>query len=102
MASSLTATITVVMIANFPEMVTRIVGEPTLHEPTLVLNTNLIACDQSHMTMVSPLSLLYLGVLPDIYLQYIVAAYPDAPMDSGPWDGDGKPTALGRTASKAI
>ena len=100
--SSLTFTTTEAMLANFPEMVTGIVGEPILRKLICILNTHLTACAQSHMATVSPIKLPHLCLLPDIYQQYTAAPYPDTPMDPGPWDDNGEPMPLGQTSAKTI
>ena len=102
MVSTITATTTAAMIANFLEMVTTIVRKPMLRKLICVLNTHLLACVQSHMTMVSPLNLLLLYVPPEIYQQYTADPYPDPPINPGACDGNGEETAFGWTPSKDV
>ena len=102
MATSLYSTTTSAMIANFPEMVSKIVGELPLRKLIHVLNTHLIACAQSHMSTASPLNLLHLCIPPEIYQQYTAALYPGKPIGLWEWDGNGQDTALRRTKAKAL
>ena len=102
MASSQVPTSTATMLAIFPQMDAKIIGEPTPQELIGVLNTHLIPCAQSHVTTGSILTPLCLCVPVNIYQQYTNKPYPDPPMNPGNWDGDRKNTPLGRTAVKAI
>ena len=102
MAFFLSPTSPATMSAGFPQMVAKIIGEPTLQELIRALNTHLIPCDQSHVTTSSTLNLLYICIPENIYAQYTNEPYPDPPTNPGNWDSDGKNTALGRTAAKVI
>ena len=102
MASSQTPTSTATMLASFPPMVVRIIGEPTLQVLIRVQNTHLIPCAQSHVTTRSAINLLYLCVPANTYAQCTTDPYPAPRVNQGNWDGAQEDTPLGRQVEKAI
>ena len=101
MASSQAPTSVAVMTAAFPPMVEAITGEPNLQDLIRLQDSHMIPCAQSHVRINHTLNYLHLCVPANIFTQYINKAYPDIPVDPGPWDGANEDAPLGRTQARA-
>ena len=97
-----TTKVAMFVLASFPPMVARILGEPIFQELIRVQDTYLLPCAQSHVTTISALNLLHLCIQANIYTQYANEAYPLPHVDPGNWGGAEENTALGRQAAKAV
>ena len=89
------------MTAAFPPMVEAITGELNLQDLIRLQDSHMIPCAQSHVTTIHALNYLHLCEPASIYTQYTNKAYPEIPLDPGPWNNAGKDTPLGRTRARA-